>query len=154
MQSLGGPGSLSPVASRDGLETPGVTSSNHTPAVTVVLCDDVPAFRALMRTVLGEHPEIAVVGEAGDGLEVIRVVSAVRPDVVLLDLAMPYSDGLAATPEIRRTSPSTRVIGLSAFGSDGIAEQMIAAGASAYLEKGTDLGEIARTVLDVARAAA
>jgi DNA-binding NarL/FixJ family response regulator len=122
-------------------------------AVTVVLCDDVPAFRALMRTVLDEHPLIAVVGEAGDGVEVVTIVEDLRPDVVLLDLAMPSSDGLMATPGIREASPCTRVIGLSGFAADTVAAQMLAAGASAYVEKGVELEVIAETVLRVAREA-
>ncbi len=133
---------------------PGETHPTPNRAVSVVLCDDTPAFRHLMRSVLGEHSGIEVIGEASDGVEVVQVVRDLRPDVVLLDLAMPYADGLTATPEIVRNSPGTRVIGLSAFGSDGIAEQMLAAGASAYLEKGADLDVITQTVLDVARAAA
>ncbi len=133
---------------------PGETPPTPKRPVSVVLCDDTPAFRHLMRSVLGEHPGIAVVGEAADGVEVVQVVVELQPDVVLLDLAMPYADGLTATPKIRQASPDTRVIGFSAFGSDGIAEQMIAAGASAYLEKGSDLDLIARTVLEVAGAVA
>ncbi len=118
--------------------------------VMVLVCDDVPAFRALMRAVLEEDPRIEVVGEARDGLEVVPLVEALHPDVVLLDLAMPHSDGLQATPEIRRVSPATQVIGLSGFTAAGVAEQMLAAGASAYLEKGAELEEIVSTVLRVA----
>jgi DNA-binding NarL/FixJ family response regulator len=133
---------------------PPTNPTRPSPPVSVVLCDDVQAFRALMRTVLGEHPEIDVVGEAADGVEVISVVRELRPDVVLLDLAMPHADGLTATPLILDTSPTTRVIALSAFASDGVAQQMLDAGASAYLEKGADLELIASTVLDIARAVA
>lgn len=118
--------------------------------VTVIVCDDVPAFRQLMRAVFGEHGGIRVVAEAGDGIEVVQLVADLRPDVVLLDLAMPVSDGLMATPQILEASPGTRVIGLSGFADHGVGEQMRDAGASAYLEKGADLDLIAATVLRVA----
>lgn len=121
--------------------------------ITVVLCDDVPALRALLRAVLEEHPGIEVVGEAGDGGEVVEVATRTRPDVVLLDLAMPRVDGLQATSLILAASPGTRVVGLSGFARDEVAEQLLEAGAVAYLEKGVDLDVIVATVVEAAAAA-
>jgi DNA-binding NarL/FixJ family response regulator len=108
----------------------------------------VPALRALLRAVLEEHPAITVVGEAGDGSEVVEIVADLRPDVVLLDLAMPRVDGLQATPLIVAAAPGTRVVGLSGFAREEVARQLLDAGAVAYLEKGVDLEVIVKTVLD------
>jgi DNA-binding NarL/FixJ family response regulator len=118
--------------------------------ITVVLCDDVPALRALLRAVLEEQPGIEVVGEAGDGGEVVADVARLQPDVVLLDLAMPHMDGLQATPLILEASPGTRVVGLSGFARGQVAQQLLEAGAVAYLEKGVDLEIIVRTVVEAA----
>jgi DNA-binding NarL/FixJ family response regulator len=118
--------------------------------ITVVLCDDVPALRSLLRAVLEEHSSIRVVGEAGDGAEVVGVVAEQRPDVVLLDLAMPHVDGLQATPRILEASPQTCVVGLSGFAREQVAQQLLDAGAVAYLEKGVNLEVIVATVLRVA----
>lgn len=116
--------------------------------IDVLLCDDVPALRFLMRAILEEDDRIRVVGEAGDGAEVVEVAERLQPDVVLLDLAMPGTDGLQATPRILSVAPGARVIGLSGFARDKVAPQMLAAGAVAYLEKGVDLEVIVATVVE------
>ncbi len=124
-----------------------------TPPIRVFLCDDVKAFRSLMRHVLEEDPAIRVVGEAGDGQAGVDGVAREQPDVVLLDLSMPVLDGLEAIPLMLDASPGSRIIGLSGFTADRMAATAQAQGAVAYLEKGADLDEIARTVRDVARPA-
>ncbi len=122
---------------------------SHYHPIRVFLCDDVEAFRALMRYVLEEDPDIMVVGEAADGQAGVDGVAREKPDVVLLDLSMPVLDGLEAIPLMLDVSPGTKIIGLSGFTADRMAETMIAEGAVAYLEKGADLEDIAQTVRDL-----
>ncbi len=122
---------------------------SHYHPIRVFLCDDVEAFRALMRYVLEEDPDITVVGEAADGQAGVDGVAREKPDVVLLDLSMPVLDGLEAIPRMLDVSPGTKIIGLSGFTADRMAETMIAEGAVAYLEKGADLEDIAQTVRDL-----
>jgi DNA-binding NarL/FixJ family response regulator len=81
-------------------------------AVRIVIADDHPIFRAGLRAVLGAEPGFAVVGEAGDGDEVVRVTRSLRPDVVLLDLAMPGVSGMAALGVLATLPP--RIIVLTA----------------------------------------
>ena len=71
-----------------------------TGAIRVVLVDDQALFRAGIRMVIDSQPDLEVVGEAGDGAEGLRVVRATRPDVVLMDIRMPVTDGRAATAEL------------------------------------------------------
>ena len=110
--------------------------------IRVFLCDDVEAFRALMRSSLADDPEIEIVGEAADGEDGVDGVADLQPDVVLLDVSMPRCDGLEAIPRIRRRAPSTSIIGLSSHGAARMAQPFLERGASAYLEKGTELEEI------------
>jgi DNA-binding NarL/FixJ family response regulator len=110
--------------------------------IRVFLCDDVEAFRALMRSSLADDPAIEVVGEASDGDEGVEAVADLQPDVVLLDMSMPRVDGLEAIPQIRRRAPSTSIIGLSSHGAARMAEPFLRQGAAAYLEKGAQLDEI------------
>jgi DNA-binding NarL/FixJ family response regulator len=121
-----------------------------TDTVRVFICDDVAAFRALIRFMLEEDPAIEVVGEAADGIAGEEGVAATQPDVVLLDLAMPLCDGIEALPRIRAAAPGTRVVALSGFTADRMAEQLLDLGAAAYVEKGADLEVIRRAVLGVA----
>jgi two-component system chemotaxis response regulator CheB len=81
--------------------------------IRCVVVDDSPTFRAVLRMALEERPGIAVVGEAADGDEAIRIVMALRPDVVTMDVRMPGRDGIEAIREIMRWAP-TRVLVLSA----------------------------------------
>jgi NarL family two-component system response regulator LiaR len=102
----------------------------------------VPAFRALVRYSLDDEEDIEVVGEAGDGLEGVRMAVELQPDVVLLDLSMPDCDGLEAIPALRRRVPQAAIVALSGFTADRMAQPVIASGAIAYLEKGVALSEI------------
>ena len=122
--------------------------------IRVLLCDDVPAFRALVRYSLEEEDGIEVVGEAGDGAEGIRQAADLHPDVILLDLSMPDCDGLEAIPAMRERSPETAIVALSGFTADRMAAPVIARGAKAYLEKGVDLSQIVATIRAVVAPAA
>lgn len=119
--------------------------SNELP-IRVFLCDDVKAFRSLMRFVLEEENDIEIVGEAADGRAGVDGVAREQPDVVLLDLSMPILDGLEAIPLMLGVAPETKIIGLSGFTADKMEKTMIAQGAVAYFEKGAELDDIARAV--------
>jgi DNA-binding NarL/FixJ family response regulator len=121
--------------------------------ISVFLCDDVQAFRALMRYTLEEDGDIRIVGEAADGEAGVQGVAALQPDVVLLDLAMPARDGLEAIPQMLERAPGTRIVALSGFGAERMAEPALAQGAHAYLEKGEDVAVIRDTILQAAVAA-
>jgi DNA-binding NarL/FixJ family response regulator len=120
------------------------------PPVQVFLCDDVSAFRQLMRFALEDDGTIAIVGEAGDGEAGVAGVGETQPDVVLLDISMPKLDGLEAIPLIRDRSPATGVVVLSGFTEERMEQQALRCGADRYLRKGVDLDVIKATVLDVA----
>ena len=124
----------------------------HTGRIEVFLCDDVEAFRALLRYTLEDEPDIVVVGEAADGRAGIAGVAQARPHVVLLDLAMPGIDGLTALPQMLDASPDSRIIVLSGFTADTMAEGLVKAGAVAYVEKGAELPEIVAAVREAVAA--
>ncbi|CAM3870357.1 response regulator [Smaragdicoccus niigatensis] len=119
------------------------------PCPRILIVDDNGVVRNLMRLEIESLHKYEVVGEAADGEEAIARTIALKPDVVLLDLAMPMMDGLQALPLIRAASPGVRVIVLSGFDSRSMAEKALAAGADRYLEKGfeMDLGIVIDEVL-------
>jgi DNA-binding NarL/FixJ family response regulator len=120
--------------------------------IRVLVCDDVEAFRALMRYTLQEDPAIEVVGEAADGMEAISRAAELQPDVVLLDLTMPLLDGIDAIPTVLERAPGTRVVALSGWGAERMADAALAQGAVAYLEKGDDV-QVIRDAVHAAAAA-
>lgn len=117
-------------------------------ALRVVIIDDTPDLRDLLRIALSRGG-FDVVGEAGDGARGIEVVKAHRPDVVLLDLAMPVMDGIEALPTIRRLCPDAKIVVLSGFGAQQMSARAVAAGADGYVQKGAPLTTILDYVRDV-----
>jgi DNA-binding NarL/FixJ family response regulator len=115
----------------------------------VVICDDQAAFRQVVSVVLSLDPGVQVVGEAVDGREAIRIVTELRPDVLLLDIAMPVMDGLEALPLVREASPETNVVMLTGLASESVRQRALDAGACLFLEKGTDLDELVDQLKDV-----
>ncbi len=113
----------------------------------VLICDDNEAIRGLLSEVVGADPGLRVVGEAADGNEAIVEAIALQPDVILLDLAMPKRSGLEALPELRRVAPDARIVVLSGFASANVAEEVIALGATSYVEKGADSAAIVAAIV-------
>lgn len=120
-------------------------------AVTVLLVDDHALVRAGVRAYLATQPDLAIVGEAGDGREAVRLATDLVPDVVLMDLVMPGMDGVEATRRIRTASPRTQVIVLTSFHEDASIFPAIRAGALSYLLKDVGPGEVADAVRRAAR---
>jgi DNA-binding NarL/FixJ family response regulator len=115
-------------------------------AIRVLVCDDVAAFRALMRYTLQEDLGIEVVGEAADGVAAIAAAERLQPDVVLLDLTMPILDGIDAIPAVLERAPGTRVVALSGWGAERMGDAAREQGAVAYVEKTGDVQAIRAAV--------
>ena len=105
--------------------------------VRVVLVDDQALFRAGISMVIDSQPDLAVVGEAGDGAEAAELVDTLRPDVVLMDVRMPRLDGVSATRRItqRLGDKAPRILVLTTFDQDELAADAIEAGASGFVLK-------------------
>lgn len=114
--------------------------------ITVVLCDDVPQLRTLLRYAFEEQDDLRVVAEAGDGRSGIEAVVRLKPDAVVLDLSMPGLDGLEVIPRIEAASPATAIIVFSGFNADRMAGEAAALGADRYLEKGEDVDSVAAAI--------
>lgn len=115
---------------------------------TVVLADDTPEIRTLLRLTLEDRGDIEVVGEAGDGAEAVKIVTELQPDALVLDLAMPVMDGFEAIREVRRNAPETKIIVLSGFDRTVMSERALSLGADMYFEKGMSLFDLAEKVVE------
>ncbi len=103
--------------------------------VRILLADDHTLVRHGLRKLLEERPDWEVVAEAGDGREAVRLAEQYKPDVAVLDVAMPLLNGIEATRQITRRVPGTRVLVLSMHADEAYVTQILQAGATGYLLK-------------------
>jgi DNA-binding NarL/FixJ family response regulator len=103
--------------------------------ITVLLADDHSLVRKGFRRMLGDDPSIEVVGEAANGPQAIEAATALKPQVIVMDLAMPELDGIQATSQILKLLPDTRILILSMYSEDTYIRNAFAAGALGYLLK-------------------
>jgi DNA-binding NarL/FixJ family response regulator len=120
--------------------------SNGDAGAGVLICDDNEAMRSLLGAVVGTSLRLRVVGEAVDGNDAVLQATRLQPMVILLDLAMPVRSGLDALPELRTVAPDARIIVFSGFAGSIVADEVIALGATGYLEKGADPDTIVATI--------
>jgi len=116
---------------------------------TVLLADDHVLVRTGLRHLINTFVKFEVIGEASDGLEVIRQSKTLHPDIVLLDLAMPKMRGLEAIHEIKRQSPTSKVLVLSMYDREEYVRQSIRSGADGYLLKESAAEELQSALLHV-----
>jgi DNA-binding NarL/FixJ family response regulator len=129
---------------------PGMSPEDPGEPVSVIVADDQAAVREGLVLLLGTLPGIAVAGEAADGDAAVDLVTAVRPQVVLMDLNMPGCDGVTATRRITADHPGTRVVVLTTYADDESIISALQAGALGYLTKDATRAEIGRAVLTAA----
>jgi DNA-binding NarL/FixJ family response regulator len=103
--------------------------------VRVLICDDQPLVRAGVRALLGTQPDIEVIGEAADGAAAVAAAARLHPDVVLMDVRMPGTDGITATDLIARGDDAPRVLVLTTYDQDEYVFDALACGASGFLLK-------------------
>jgi DNA-binding NarL/FixJ family response regulator len=116
---------------------------------TILIVDDNPRLRTLIRRIATQKPALQVVGEAEDGAEAIRLVQLLRPDIVLMDLVMPRVSGLEALRQIKAERPETKVIIMTVHTEDAYRRTAEASGTDAFLLKKTLMTALLPTILRI-----
>jgi DNA-binding NarL/FixJ family response regulator len=119
-------------------------------AARIVIADDNEGVRLLLRVLIELDGRMRLVGEAEDGRQALALVTAERPDVLLLDLSMPVLDGLQVLEEIRRLGLELKTLVYSGFANGDVREAALAAGADDFLLKGAEPEEIVARLADLA----
>ncbi|HEX2861671.1 MAG TPA: response regulator transcription factor, partial [Lacunisphaera sp.] len=120
------------------------------PPISVLLAEDHAIVRQGLRALLLADRAFTVAGEARTGREAVEQAQTLRPDVILMDIAMPVLNGLEATRQILTANPAARVIILSAHSDDEYVERMRAAGVAGFLEKQTSAEILTKAISEVA----
>lgn len=119
--------------------------------IKVLIVDDHVIVRQGIRALLLTEPDLAVVGEAGNGAEALAKARALHPDVILMDLMMPGMDGIEATRALVQQQPEARVLVLTSFAADDKVFPALKAGALGYLLKDSGPEDLVRSIHEVAR---
>jgi DNA-binding NarL/FixJ family response regulator len=123
----------------------------ETLSIRVLLADDHELVRAGIRSLLEKMPGVEVVGEASDGREALQLVKSERPNLVLMDIAMPVLGGLETLPRITKSFPNTKVVMLSAFGTEEYVSHAFRSGASGYMLKFAATLELEMVIRSIAQ---
>jgi DNA-binding NarL/FixJ family response regulator len=119
-------------------------------SIRVFICDDVAELRDLLRVTFEGEADLAVVGQADNGVAGLLGIKDTQPDVVVLDLSMPGRDGLEVLETIRDVAPDSRVVVFSGFAPELMGEEARRRGALAYVAKGEPLGDLIAAVRRIA----
>ena len=119
--------------------------------IHVIVVEDQNVVREAFVAMLSMHPNIKVVGQAGDGIQAVTLAAQTKPDVVLLDLKMPRQDGLTTIPILVDTLPESRILVLTSFHDSELAYKAIKAGALGYLLKDATYEQLVYAIHEVAR---
>ena len=114
--------------------------------ITIVIADDHAVVRQGTRSLLEKEEDLEVVGEAGDGEEAVSLIERTKPDVAIIDIAMPKLNGVEVTRRIKPHCPSTAVLILTAYDDDEYVFALLEAGAAGYLLKDVDSREVVGAV--------
>jgi DNA-binding NarL/FixJ family response regulator len=121
-------------------------ATKPSPKITTLLVDDHTLIRQGVRVLLEAEDDIAVVGEAQDGRQAVEMAKKLRPDVVVMDIAMPLLNGIEATRQILEAAPTTRVLVLSAHSDEEYVERVTELGAAGYVLKQSSLEDLATAI--------
>jgi DNA-binding NarL/FixJ family response regulator len=119
--------------------------------IRILLADDHTVVRQGLRKLLEERPDWEVIAEAGDGREAVRLAEQHKPDVAILDVAMPLLNGIEATRQIAKRAPATRVLVLSMHADEAYVTQILQAGATGYLLKDSADVDLLKAVSEAAQ---
>ena len=114
--------------------------------IHILLADDHRIVRQGLRRILEEHPQMEVVAEASDGREAVQLALEKKPDVVVMDIAMPHLNGMEAARQILRRLPATKILVLSMYSDESYVVQVLEAGAKGYLLKDSADAELVEAV--------
>jgi DNA-binding NarL/FixJ family response regulator len=115
-------------------------------SLRILIADDHPLFRAGLRAMLASAPDTELVGEATTGEEAASLAAELQPDLVVMDVQMPETDGIEATRRITRDSPHINILVVTMFEDDGTVFQAMRAGARGYVLKGANYAEMLRAI--------
>jgi two-component system response regulator NreC len=118
--------------------------------ITIVLADDHHIVRQGLRALLEAESDFSVVGEAGDGLEALRLADQLNPNVLVLDLMMPGLNGLEVARQMTKHAPQTRIVVLSMYSNEAYVLEALGNGASAYVLKDSSSADLVHAVREVA----
>jgi DNA-binding NarL/FixJ family response regulator len=128
---------------------PILSMTNDTRLIRILSVDDHPLLRSGIAALVGTQSDMQMVGEAANGNEAVQLHRELNPDVTLMDLQMPEMSGLDAIISIRTEQPAARIIVLTTFAGDVLAQRALKAGAQAYVLKSLVRTEILDTIRDV-----
>jgi two-component system, NarL family, response regulator NreC len=119
--------------------------------IRILLADDHAVVRQGFKMILAEQPDMEIVGEAGNGREALALAESLKPDIVVMDVAMPELNGIEATRRIGESVPHARVVALSMHKDSVYVREILRAGARGYLLKDSVAGDLVSAVRSVAR---
>lgn len=117
--------------------------------IRILLADDHTILRDGIRSLIEDEPDMEVIGEAEDGITVVKLANTLKPDVILMDLAMPLLNGLEATRQIRKNNPQAKILILTMHENEEYIRQVLAAGAMGYILKDAAARELLGAIRSV-----